>query len=178
MDNTKELTRTELISGDSDSFNRYLDSVKDQVVNEEKKDYYSVDVVAEAYSQGFSDGEKRGKQDIFRIIFKNKIENFTQKANQIYILSKNTISHLKEHGFKVKSLHINLRIDSLRVVIVVANDLLVDDTFINIAYSKVIDNKKIYDELFDETLDIGLISGDNLDEDLLVEDGFGYIEKY
>ena len=64
------------------------------------------------------------------------------------------------------------------VVISVPDDFLNDNGFIEKAYSKLFDNKKIFNELFGEPLDIGFLSSNSLNEGLLKEDGFGYIEKY
>lgn len=169
---------TETIKGSSELFNQYLDSCKGQVKSRSEEGYYHVDVVAEAYSKGFSDGKKTGKEEFLKIIISNEVEKFTQKANQIYILSKNVISFLKSKEYDVTSLFINLTPNRPSVIISVSNELLNDDSFVVSAYSKIQENKKIYSKLFDEALDIGLIANDNLDVNLLKEDGFGYIENY
>lgn len=162
----------------SQSFNKYLDNCKDKVKSKSSVGYYPANVVADAYSQGFSDGEKSGKQDIIEQIIKNEVEIFTQKANQIYILSQNVINSLKENNFIANSLHINLSYKRPSVIISFSNELLNNDIFVKRAYSKIFDNKNIYLELFNEPLDIGLVSCDNLDVDLLNDDGFGYFEQY
>lgn len=162
----------------SDLFHKYLDTCKGEVKSKSSEGYYHVNVVAEAYTRGFSDGKQSGQSEFMELLISKEIEKFTQKANQIYILSKNVISLLLENKFEVSGLYINLSPNRPSVIISVANEFLNDDNFVEIAYSKVYENKKIFTKLFNEPLDIGFISSDNLDEDLLKEDGFGYIEKY
>lgn len=161
-----------------DSFNAYLDSCKDDVQTKRFEGYYPVDVVAEAYTKGFSDGEKSREKDFLNSLISKEIETFVQKANQIYILSKNLISHLERHNFKAKSLHINLSLNRPSVIISLANEFLNNDDCVKIAYSKINENRKIYSDLFNEHLDIGLVANDNLNKKLLIEDGFGYQEEY
>lgn len=165
-------------TSNSDLFYKYLDTCKGEVKSRSTEGYYHVNVVAEAYSKGFSDGKKSGKSEYLKLIVSNEIEKFTQKANQIYILSKNIISFLKERKFDVSGLYINLSPSRPSVIISVTNEFLNEDAFVESAYSKVYENKNIFTKLFNEPLDIGLLSSDNLDEDLLKEDGFGYVEKY
>lgn len=165
-------------ASNSDLFHKYLDSFKGEVKSRSVEGYYHVDVVAEAYNKGFSDGKKSGKSEFLKLIVSNEIEKFTQKANQIYILSKNVISLLKEKGFGITGLYINLSPNRPSVIISVSNEYLNNDLFVETAYAKILENKKIFTKLFNEPLDIGFISSDNLDEDSLMEDGYGYIEKY
>lgn len=165
-------------SSNSDLFHNYLHSLKDEVQTNATDGYYHVNVVAEAYSKGLSDGKKLGKEEFFNTIISDEIEKFTQKANQIYILSKRTISFLKEQKFDAKGLYINLRPSRSSVIISVDNSILNDDKFVEIGYQNLFESKKIFEKLFNESLDIGFMSNDNLDENLLKEDGFGYIENY
>ncbi len=169
---------TKIPAGNSELFYKYLDTCKGEVKSRSTEGYYHVDVVAEAYTKGFSDGKKSGKNEFLKLIVSNEIERFVQKANQIYILSKNVISFLKDKKFNVSGLYINLSPSRPSVIISVSNEFLNDDSFVETAYSKVHDNKKIFSELFNEPLDIGFISNDSLEEALLKEDGFGYVEKY
>lgn len=166
------------LKSSSDLFNKYLDTCKGEVKSRGIEGYYHVDIVADAYNQGFLDGKKSGKAVFLENLISNEIEKFTQKANQIYILSKNVISFLAQKKFNVVALYINLNPNRSSVIISVKNDILNDDTFVEIAYSKTFENKKIFSKLFNEALDIGFLASDNLDEKLLREDGFGYIEKY
>jgi hypothetical protein len=56
-------TTPKTITTGSELFNNYLNKFKDEVRSKSSDKYYHVDVVAEAYSQGFSDGEKSGKKE-------------------------------------------------------------------------------------------------------------------
>lgn len=162
----------------SDLFQKYLTKCKDQVKTESAENYYPVNVVAEAYSQGFSDGKISGKKDFIDQIVKIEIEKFVQKSNQIYILSKETINFLLSQNFKVCSLHINLAQQRASVVISIPNEILNDDSFVEKAYSKIFEFKAIFCKLFNEPLDIGFVGNDNLVTELLAEDGYGYTENY
>ncbi|MCF8298015.1 MAG: hypothetical protein K9J13_10760 [Saprospiraceae bacterium] len=167
-----------VLSRGSESFYKYLDNCKDHVKSKSSEGYYPVNVVAEAYSQGFSDGEKSGQKEFIERIIANEIEKFTQKANQIYILSQNVISYLKEEGYNSISLHINLQPNRPSVILSVPDDILINDDFVDKAYTKIHENRNIFLKLFNEQLDIGIIGNNNLNKKLLLEDGFGYTEEY
>lgn len=167
-----------VLASNSDLFYQYLDTCKGEVKSRSTEGYYHVDVVADAYNKGFTDGKKSGRSEFLQMIVSNEIEKFSQKANQIYILSKNVIAFLENKEFKIAGLYINLTPKRPSVIISVPNEFLNDDLFVESAYTKVHENKNIFSKLFNEPLDIGFISSDNLDENLLKEDGFGYTEKY
>lgn len=162
----------------TDKFHSYILKYKDDAIAEGMEGYYHADIVAEAYTQGFSDGKKSGKQDFIAELIKKQREVFSQKANQVYILSHNVITFLKNHNFPINSMHINLNHNCPRVILSVSSDILNNDEFVEKAYHKIFENKQIFSKLFPEILDIGLVANDNLDMDLLKEDGFGYSEEY
>ena len=166
------------IKSGTDKFHSYLMRYKKDAISESMEGYYHADVVAEAYSQGFSDGEKSGKQDFIAELIKKQGELFSQKANQVYILSQNVIAFVKSNGFEIKSMHINLNHNSPRVILSVFSETLNNDEFVEKVYGKIFENKQIFSTLFHEALDIGLVAHDNLDVNLLKEDGFGYSEEY
>ena len=170
--------KTIAIPTNIDAFNQYLDNCKEAVRSNPSEGYYHVNVVAEAYNQGFSDGKKSAKKDFTAFVVAQEIEKFAHRANQIYILSKNLINHLKEQGFQAKGLFINLSFKNPSAIIVVTNMLLNNDEFVEKAYAKMFINKNIFFELFHQTLDTGFIANDNLDEAALKADGFEYLEKY
>lgn len=66
----------------SELFHKYLDSCKGEMKQKSTDGYYHVNVVAEAYNKGYSDGKKSGKKEFLKLIIANEIEKFTQKANQ------------------------------------------------------------------------------------------------
>lgn len=162
----------------TDKFHSYLIKYKDDAISESMEGYYHADIVAEAYTQGFADGKRSGKQDFIAELVKKQRELFSQKANQVYILSQNVITFVKSHGFAISSMHINLNHNCPRVILSVSSDTLNNDEFVEKAYGKIFENKQIFSTLFREILDIGLVARDNLDTDLLKEDGFGYSEEY
>ena len=159
-------------------FQKYISQYKDEVKHESSENYFHVDVVLDAYSKGLSDGKAIGEKDFMTKLVKNQIEKFVQKSNQIYILSQNIISTLNKEGYKVSALYIDITPNRPSVILTVSNDLLLNDEFVKLSYSKLFENREMYFKLFDEMLDIGLVSADNLDTDLLTADGFGYKEHY
>ena len=169
--NVSTLTNSEL-------FQKYLEKHKDQVKTESKDGFYHVNIVAEAYTQGFLDGKKTGEKNFVDELIKTEVDKFMRKANQIYILSKELISYLEESSFKVSSLHINLSFQRPSVILAVSPVLLNDDFFTKTAYNKMFDIKEIYLKIFNEYLDMGFVSTNNLDIESLKNEGFGYNERY
>lgn len=165
----KSTTGTEL-------FYAYLNKFKDDVRSKSSDNYYHVDVVADAYSQGFCDGEKSGKKEFVDAIIKNRIEKLTQKANQVYILTNLVVTFIKNSGYSVNSFYINIFHESPKVIIAVDNDLLINDDFIEKSYLKVFEMKHIFNTLFDVTLDMGLVGAAELDIESLSDDGYEYSE--
>ena len=88
------------------------------------------------------------------------------------------ISFLKENNFLVSGLYIKLSYKCPCIIIAVPNDTLNNDDFVELAYIKLHENKGIFSKLFNEVLDIGFVSSDNLDNALLTKDGFGYSGVY
>lgn len=174
----RKVMKESLIKNGSDRFQTYLSQHKNYALSESMDGYYHADVVADAYSQGFNDGKQIGKQEFIDSIIERHKEVFSQKANQIYILTQNVISFIRSNGFPVNSVHINLNYGNPRVIIAVPNDTLNDDSFVEMAYSKIFENKEIFSRLFSDHMDIGLVANDHLDKDLLFQDGFGYVENF
>jgi len=160
----------------TDKFNSYLVKFKDQASHKKSKDFYHVDVVAEAYSQGFYDGEKSGKKEFVEELMKATADRFTQKATQVYLLTKRAVEHFKINGFHVDAFYLNVTHDNPKALISVPDKQLLDDNFVEFAYSKVFEFKKIFCNLFDSTFDLSLISSDNLCVELMEEDGFDFSE--
>jgi len=159
-------------------FQKYISKYKDEAKHESTENYFHADVVAEAYKQGLSDGKEIGEKGFMTQLVKSQVEKFVQKSNQIYILCQNIISTLKKENYNVSALYIDITPNRPSVILTVGGDLLLDDEFVTLAYSKVHENREIYFKLFDEMLDVGFVSNDNLDTNLLKADGFGYKEEY
>lgn len=171
MADTKEKT-TGLVQ-----FNSYLESHQGYAKNEKVSDlYYHVNVVAEAYDKGLSDGKNIGRQEFVEKIMKSSAERFTEKANQVYILTKNMVNFLGTNNYKVDSFHINIFHTNPKVIFAVNNEILLDDKFVELAYTKIHEFKCTFKKIFESTLDMGLIDGENLDLELLSQDGFEYSE--
>ncbi|NJW53818.1 hypothetical protein [Salinimicrobium oceani] len=159
-------------------FQSYLRNHKDDVRSTAANNYYHVDVVAEAFNEGFSAGEKSGKKEFVNKLIKSRVEELTQKANQVYILTNRVISFIKQKGHAVDSFYINIFHDNPQVVIAVDNDLLINDDFVTQAYSKVFEMKRIFNDLFDCALDMGIMGAAEIDVEALKADGFEYSEDF
>lgn len=159
-------------------FNQYLEAQKEfsssKKINE---NYYHVNVVAEAYNKGFSDGKSLGKEEFIENMIKSSVERFEEKANQVYIFIKNIISESTTNGFDVESFFLNIFEHNPRAIISVKNELLLNDEFVEFVYEKIHEIKTSFNKLFDSHLDIGLVGCENLNIDLLFEDGFQYNEE-
>lgn len=169
---TEETTKT-----GSDLFRNYLDRYKDEAKSTSQDGYYHVDVVAEAYNQGFSDGAKSGRKEFVNNVVKQRVEEFTQKAQQVYILTQHVIVALKKEGYSVNSFYINIVHKNPQVLIAVNNQLLLEDDFITLVYQKIFEMKKIFNDLFKVTLDMGVIESEGLDIQAVTADGYEYSEE-
>lgn len=169
-------TETENKSG-INLFNNYLNRHQESSKKSKVNDlYYHVNVVAEAYDQGLNDGKNLGRQDFMNKIMKSSEETFIEKANQVYICVKSTLTYLNQKGYSVQSFHINIFHNNPKVIIAISNDLLLNDDFVELAYTKIHEVKCFFNALFDNTLDMGVIGSDNLNLELLSQDGFEYSE--
>lgn len=157
------------------SFQDYLKQCKGEVANQKKENYYSVDVVADAYSTGYADGQSKGISQLVQDILSKEMENFSAKANQIYILSKKVV---KQIGSNANGLFLNLSMERPSAIISIPEEKLVDDKFIEEVYAYIFELKNIFSRLFDETLDISLVPSEGLEIELLEEDGYTYHENY
>lgn len=157
-------------------FHTYLSDYKDQARKEKSADFYHVDVVADAYNQGFCNGQESGRKEFIEDLKRDRTEKFTQKATQVYILTNRAIDHIQKNGFSVDSFFINIAHDNPKAIIAVKDEQLLDDEFIMIAYSKIFELKRIFAELFECTFDIGLISSSDLDVETLKGDRYDYSE--
>ncbi len=173
--NFKDKTGTE-------QFQSYLRSHQNDVKSKAQNNYYHADVVADAFSEGFNAGEKSGiktgREEIVAKLVKNKVEELTQKATQVYILSGRIVDHIRKRGNKVDSFHLNIFHENPKVIIAVNNELLLNDEFITSTYSKIFEIKRIFDELFGVDLDMGLVGSSDLDLELLSQDGYQYSEEF
>jgi hypothetical protein len=173
--------KTHNITG-TEQFQSYLRKHNDDVRSTAANNYYPANVVADAFNEGFSAGEKSGKQagkeEIIAKLVKNRVEELTQKATQAYILTTRIVKHIKSKGNTVHSFHLNIFHENPKVIIAINNELLLDDVFIEDTYTKIFEIKKIFDDLFKVDLDMGLIGSNDLDLELLSEDGYEYSEQF
>jgi hypothetical protein len=100
--------KTATLNSQYESFNAYLDKCKGEVSSSKAEGYYHVNVVADAYKQGFSDGKQTGEKEFMKLLIKGEIEKFSMKATKIYSLSKEAIALYKKTGVKVKQNLFNL----------------------------------------------------------------------
>jgi hypothetical protein len=159
-----------------ESFNEYILNYKESARAEGSKEYFHVDVVADAYQAGFKKGKNAGEKQFIENLIAERNETFMELATLIYISSKRVVDYIKSLNYSPISLHINLSPDKPSVIIAVPNDALLDDDFIDRAYEKLFEIRDSYEKISNKMLDIGYIGGDNIDETLLKLDGFGYAE--
>jgi hypothetical protein len=159
------------------NFNNYLEeNVTNAQTSKINDSYYHVNIVAEAYSKGFTDGEQQGqKAFIDNLKAKNK-ERFLEKATAVYLFSKTLVRELKEKSFNVEKIYINPFDMNPKVILAVKDNLLIEDHFINTAYSRIYEMQCAFLQSFKSTLDLSLIGKDDLNESLLSADGFKYSE--
>jgi hypothetical protein len=158
------------------NFNAYLtEQTKEAKPSEE---YYHVNVVAEAYSKGFSDGKNSGKKEVFELILNKSRERFIEKANQVYLSAKSLVEIFENNEYHVEKIYLNVFHRNPKVLVVVKEELLLEDTFVEFAYTRIHSMQCSFHALFQNTLDLSLIGGEGLDEALLKADGFEYSEIF
>lgn len=158
-------------------FNEYLANHSEDAKTSKKNDlYYHVDVVAEAYSRGYNDGENSAKKEVLDFFVSKAKEKFIEKANLVYLSSKALVSHLEVKNYKVEKFYINIFHKSPKVIVAVDDSLLLNDDFVLFTYTKIHEMQCSFHSLFQSTLDLSLVSTTDLDEVLLAKDGFDYSE--
>lgn len=172
------MAQSEKVQGSSDLFQEYLNQHKDEVRAKSADEYYHVNVVADAYKQGFSDGTQSAHKEFVEQLIEKRIDDFKKKAQQVYILSSNLVSILKDKGFNANALFIAPTFIAPRAIIVVPEELVLNDDFVETAYSTIHEFREIFSKLFHDVLDLSIVGNENLDTELLKEDGFGYEEVY
>jgi len=130
--------------GSSDLFLEYLNKYKDEVRSKNTDEFYHVNVVADAYKQGFSDGTKSAEKDFMQQLIQSRLDDFIKKAQQVYILSSELISFLKEKGFSAEAMYICPSFSSPKSIIVVSEELVLNDEFNQTVYPKIYDFRKVF----------------------------------
>lgn len=158
-------------------FNNFLDSFKESAKEEISKNYFHVDVVAEAYSQGFKDGEDSNKHSFIADLVSKQIEDYKRRYLQAYILTNKVLDKLASMDKKANGLYINIHERNPKVIISVPDNYLLDDEVVEIAYEEVFKSQELFRSIFDKyNLDISFIGSENIDNNLLEGDGYDYFE--
>lgn len=161
-----------------DNFNNYLKNNAHNAESTKKSDlYYHVNVVAEAYSEGFQKGEQSGENNFADLLVGKLKDKIYDHLTQIYVTGKAISTYFAENNYKVNKLYINTSFNKPKIIISVPEEQLLDDEFVEFAYQKIHDMKCNFNAMFRNTLDLSLVESDNLDESLLISDGFGYSEE-
>jgi hypothetical protein len=159
-------------------FNAYLEEHASEAKSTKLNDsYYHVDVVADAYSRGYIDGKKYSTDEFMDDFIEKVWEKFVEKANKVYLSAKSLTDAFSSKKYTVGKIYINIFHRNPRVIVSVDESVLLDDTFVTFAYPKIHEIQKSFYALSKCTLDISLIGSDDIDEDLLKQDGFEYSEK-
>lgn len=164
-------------SGISD-FNAYLEKNASQTNSARLNDsYYHVDIVADAYNQGYVDGKRSSNEKFMDEFLEKMWERFVEKANMVYLFAKSLTDAFSLKKYSVDKIYINIFHRNPRVIVSVDASLLLDDDFVTFAYSRIYEIQKSFYSLSKCTLDLSLIGKDGIDEELLKQDGFEYSEK-
>jgi hypothetical protein len=159
-------------------FNSYLELNSVDAKTSKISDlYYHVNVVADAYTRGYNDGEKSAKKELIEKVMQKAKEDFVEKANQVYLSSKALVSHLSAKNYSVQKIYINIFHKNPKVIVALDQSLLLNDLFVEFAYTKIHDMQCSFHSLFQNTLDLSLVSTTDLDEEILAKDGFDYSEE-
>lgn len=164
-------------SGMSD-FNAYLGRHASEAKATRLNDsYFHVNVVADAYNQGYIDGKKCSTDEFMDEFMEKMWEKFVEKANKVYLSAKSLTDAFSSKKYPVEKIYINIFHKNPRVIVSVDESLLLDDDFVTFAYPKIHEIQKSFYSLSKSTLDLSLVGTDGLDEELLKQDGFEYSEK-
>lgn len=159
-------------------FQNYIEHYVESAKTAETELYFHVDVVADAYSQGFADGKNIGTKEFIGSIITKHNDHLFHRATIIYSLSKLIIEDFVKKSCQPCSLFINVDDKLPSVFIAIPEKFMLDDDFITFAYSKIAEIRKLYKGTFNQMLDIALMIGENLDKELLKADGYSYQEDY
>src|SRR5690606_6510294 len=102
---------------------------------------------------------------------------FVEKANQVYLSAKALVNHLSAKDYKVNKIYINIFHKSPKDIVALDGQMLLNDDFVEFTYTKIHEMQCYFHSLFQNTLDLSLISTTDLDEVLLAKDGFDYSEE-
>jgi len=166
------VSHTNTGTGEDQNFMEFVQGYTQQKQSDWKDGYYPADVVINAYEQGKKDGQKPLSD-----LIDSLVTRFTSKAVQAYTYARLLVSHLSHNNFQVEGFFVNIEKKTPNVIVVVNNQTLLNDEFVEIAYSKIAEYVKGYRNQFSEMFDMGLIGSDNLDQDLLYQDGYKYNEQ-
>lgn len=159
-------------------FSTYIKEQKQYAIDQQIENYYPVNVVAEAFQKGFDAGAKNAESDYLEDLKNQLLDKFVSKANEVYILSNELIKYLQSNQYKIDSLLGNFSFNSIKVLITVPITTIEDETFTELAYTKLHEIAKQFTSQHKELLDISIIPSEDLDEELLESDGFRFKEDY
>lgn len=159
------------------SFHEFIRTKQDESTSQKQDNFYSVDVVADAYSQGFKDGAN-DPIEFKKQLKKLAIERFINKSNNIYVIVSDYIKHLKNSGINVSNLYGNFTHRGVSILISIPNEQLLDDDLNTIAYQKLYEISKSYTKENNEFLDVSLISDSNIDAESILKNGYTFTEMY
>lgn len=172
------IMKTTCTADATELFQNFISHYKEYAITEPEEHYYHADIVAEAYKQGYSDGSVKGKEEFLKDLFNKHKADLLLKATTAYTYSKILIDYFLTLNCSPCSLYINVSTVTPSVFIAIPLDFMVDDEFLNKAYSKILDMANNYRTLFNNVLDIVLLPGEDLDTELLFSDGYTYNEDY
>lgn len=161
----------------------FLDFVK-RYTDEKQIDwtegYYPANVVIDAYEQGRKEGRKQGEKDAGKPMeefVQGLITTITSKAMQAYTYAHLLTDFLLRKEFKVEGFFVRIDRKTPNVIVVVNEDTLLNDDFVELAYKQMAKLEVGFKDQFGEIFSMSLVSSDNLDTDALNDDGYKYHER-
>ncbi|QCO45774.1 MULTISPECIES: hypothetical protein [Elizabethkingia] len=152
----------------SSAVDLFLSTVNDELKHIKPKDnYFHIDVVTEA----FVAGEKHGKEEFIKTF----TEEFKNQSVNTFLFTQNLVNKLMKMNYKVHKFFINPI--QFKSIIGVDNSLLLNDDFVDIAYSEATMLENNFNDLYDNLFEIGFIGIDNIKIDKIYSDGYVFIHE-
>ena len=151
-------------------FYKFIASKTDDAVFSPQDGYFPFSVIADAFEKGTEHGREALKQKIRNLYIRN-IEIAVEAVT-------NLISDIDTKGYKAKKIYINHSIQQSLVLIAIDDHLNIDESFIEYAYSKVIEIQTAASLENQINITISFIEAANINEDLISLDGYSFVYDF
>jgi len=154
------------------TFIEFMNSIRPEIEGKIRDGFVHTDLVIDAYQKG----KEVGKDEVLNNFIRQNADNFLEKALLAYYSALRVISDIKDHNFAISSMYANLFKKTPHFLLVVENELMLNDEFVELAYGLIADRISEYRAKYQHLFDIGLVTKENLDEETLKCDGYIYYE--